>query len=238
MKTSRLSQKIHKWLGLLVGIQLVIWTISGFYMVVIDIDIIHGDHLVQPAAELSAESVREFSTKLPQLTRTYPEAQSLSLESLAGRAVFKVKTPSGTLLLDALNGETITAIDNSRINQLANIYYAGSGVIQNATLIESNPPREIGARPLPIWRIDFDDIWGTTLYISPITGALATRRHTLWRVFDFVWMLHIMDYDEREDINNILLRIVSILAFLLVLSGIWYLYFRLNVKSWFSKVSS
>jgi uncharacterized iron-regulated membrane protein len=238
LKTSRLSQKIHKWLGLLVGIQLVIWTISGFYMVVIDIDIIHGDHLVQPAAELSAESVREFSTKLPQLTRTYPEAQSLSLESLAGRAVFKVKTPSGTLLLDALNGETITAIDNSRINQLANIYYAGSGVIQNATLIESNPPREIGARPLPIWRIDFDDIWGTTLYISPITGALATRRHTLWRVFDFVWMLHIMDYDEREDINNILLRIVSILAFLLVLSGIWYLYFRLNVKSWFSKVSS
>jgi uncharacterized iron-regulated membrane protein len=238
LKTSRLSQKIHKWLGLLVGIQLVIWTISGFYMVVIDIDIIHGDHLVQPPAELSAESVRGFSTKLPQLTKTYPQAQALSLESLAGRAVVKVKTSSGTLLLDALNGETIAPIDSSKINQLANTYYAGTGVIQNATLIESNPPREIGARPLPIWRIDFDDIWGTTLYISPTTGALATRRHNLWRVFDFVWMLHIMDYDEREDINNTLLRIVSILSLLLVLSGIWYLYFRLNVKSWFSKVTS
>ena len=207
-------------------------------MVVIDINIIHGDHLVQPPAELSAESVRRFSTNLPQLTKTYPQAQALSLESLAGRAVVKVKTSSGTLLLDALNGETIAPIDSSKINQLANIYYAGTGEIQNATLIESNPPREIGARPLPIWRVDFDDVWGSTLYISPSSGALATRRHTLWRVFDFLWMLHIMDYDEREDVNNLLLRVVSFLAFLLVLSGVWHLYFRLNVKSWFAKVGS
>ena len=51
-------------------------------------------------------------------------------------------------------------------------------------------------------------------------------------------MLHIMDYDEREDINNLLLRVVSFLAFLLVLSGVWHLYFRLNVKSWFAKEGS
>jgi uncharacterized iron-regulated membrane protein len=238
LKTSRLSQKIHKWLGLLVGVQLVIWTISGFYMVVIDIDIIHGDHLVQPTAELSAENLGRFSARLPQLVKTYPDAQALSLVSLAGRAVVKVQTQNRTLLLDPLNGEPIAPIDSNRINQLAMTYYAANGVIEKATLIASNPPREIGARPLPLWRIDFDDIWGTTLYISPTSGALATRRHTLWRVFDFVWMLHIMDYDEREDVNNMLLRLVSFLAFLLVLSGVWYLYFRLNVKSWFARVNS
>lgn len=238
MKTSRLAQKLHKWLGLLVGVQLVIWTISGFYMVVIDIDIIHGDHLVQPTAELSAENLREFSTRLPQLVQTYPGAQTLSLISLAGRAVVKVTSQNRTLLLDPITGEPIAPIDSNRINQLAMTYYAANGVIEKATLIESNPPREIGARPLPLWRVDFDDIWGTTLYISPTSGALATRRHTLWRVFDFVWMLHIMDYDEREDVNNTLLRLVSFLAFLLVLSGVWYLYFRLNVKSWFARVNS
>ena len=207
-------------------------------MVVIDIDIIHGDHLVQPTAELSSENIREFSTRLPKLVKTYPEAQALSLVFLAGRAVVKVKTQRQTLLLDPLNAEPIAPIDSNRINQLAMSYYAANGMIEKATLIESNPPREIGARPLPIWRIDFDDIWGTTLYISPVSGALATRRHTLWRVFDFVWMLHIMDYDEREDVNNLLLRLVSFLAFLLVISGVWYLYFRLNVKSWFARVNS
>lgn len=46
MKASRLSQKLHKWLGLIVGVQLLIWTVSGFYMVLMDIDMIHGDHLV------------------------------------------------------------------------------------------------------------------------------------------------------------------------------------------------
>ena len=86
--------------------------------------------------------------------------------------------------------------------------------------------------------MNFDDAWGTTFYVSPITGELSTRRHTLWRVFDFVWMLHIMDYDERENVNNKILRTVSILALLLVLTGIWYLYFRLDVRGWLRRSSS
>ena len=46
------------------------------------------------------------------------------------------------------------------------------------------------------------------VYHKP-TGELVTRRHELWRVFDFVWMLHIMDYDTREDVNNPLLRVFT-----------------------------
>jgi exosortase/archaeosortase len=34
---------------------------------------------------------------------------------------------------------------------------------------------------------------------------VITVRSDIWRVFDFFWMLHIMDYDEREDFNNPLL---------------------------------
>ena len=218
------------------GIQLVIWTVSGFYMVVVDIDIIHGDHLVQPTPELSQVSINQFSDTLVQLSQNNPEAEIIALKSIAGQAVVEVSTSTNIQLLAAESGNPLAPIDAKAAMRLARGYYAGTGEIKETTLIESEPPREIGARPLPIWRVDFDDWWGSTLYISPVTGALATRRHTLWRVFDFVWMLHIMDYDEREDVNNWLLRVVSLLAFLLVLSGVWYLYFRLNVKSWFSRV--
>ena len=217
------------------GVQLVIWTISGFYMVVVDIDIIHGDHLINPAPELSAESLQKFSSILPQLSKTYPDARTLSLVSLAGRPVVEVKTNKATLLINPLDGQQLAPIDINTVNRLATSYYAGSALIGKTTLIESNPPAEIGGRALPLWRVDFDDVWGTTLYISSTTGALATRRHTLWRVFDFLWMLHIMDYEEREDVNNLLLQIVSFFALLLVLSGVWYLYFRLNVRSWWRK---
>ena len=46
-----LSRKTHKWLGLAVAAQAVIWTLSGLYMTAVDIDIIHGDHFIH-AAEL------------------------------------------------------------------------------------------------------------------------------------------------------------------------------------------
>ena len=64
-----------------------------------------------------------------------------------------------------------------------------------------------------------------TFYLSPATGELVSRRHELWRVFDIVWMLHIMDYDERENVNNWLLRGFTWLAVLTALSGAWLLWF-------------
>ena len=220
------------------GIQLVIWTISGFYMVVVDIDIIHGDHLVLPTAELSAEQLKRFSATASKLANSNQEYKAITLKSLGDRAVIELNTPNETQLIDALSSQPLALIDAESVRRLAKTYYAGTGEIKETLLIDTEPPGEIGARALPIWRVDFDDLWGSTLYIFPTTGALATRRHTLWRVFDFLWMLHIMDYDEREDINNTLLRIVSLLAFLMVLSGVWYLYFRLNVKSWFARGKS
>ena len=207
-------------------------------MVVVDIDIIHGDHLVTQSGELSEKTVDRFSSSLSQLWELHQGAQAIALKPIGGRSVIQITYPDNTILLDAQNGESLAPLDELAANRLAMSYYAGSGEIRKSSLIETNPPREIGARTLPLWRIDFGDVWGTTLYISPTTGELATRRHTLWRIFDFVWMLHIMDYDEREDINNMLLRLVSFFAFLLVLSGVWYLYFRLNMKSWFTKVNS
>ena len=235
MRASRLSQKLHKWLGLLVGLQLVIWSISGFYMVVVNIDIIHGNHLVRPAVPIANKDLALFSAQLNGLLEGNSEAKAISLSMKNSRAIAEISAPGNTILFDINDGSVTSQIDESAARELAKSYYAGSSKIENISLINNNPPREIGSRPLPVWRIDFEDTWGTTLYISATTGALSTRRHTLWRVFDFVWMLHIMDYDERDDINNALLRIVSILAFLLVLSGVWYLYFRLNVRSWFRR---
>jgi hypothetical protein len=76
--------------------------------------------------------------------------------------------------------------------------------------------------------VDFDDVWNSSFYIDPNSGLFTTRRHSLWRVFDFLWMLHIMDYDERADINNTVLRLFSIFGTLMGLSGVWLLFYSFN----------
>jgi exosortase/archaeosortase len=59
---------------------------------------------------------------------------------------------------------------------------------------------------------------------------LVTKRHDFWRLFDIMWMLHIMDYDTREDIHNPLLTIMASLALLTALAGLALVYisFRSN----------
>lgn len=44
-----LVRRTHKWLALVVGVQALIWAVSGMYMTAIHIDTIHGDHFVRAA---------------------------------------------------------------------------------------------------------------------------------------------------------------------------------------------
>ena len=63
-----------------------------------------------------------------------------------------------------------------------------------------------------MWRVDFDDSRHTTIYVSPQTGKVVGRRNTIWRVYDFFWMLHIMDYSARDNFNNPLVVTAAIVA--------------------------
>jgi hypothetical protein len=58
----------------------------------------------------------------------------------------------------------------------------------------------------------------------------VTRRHRFWRWFDFLFMLHIMDYETRENVNNPLLRGATVLAATTAVSGLWLLYFSFRHK--------
>ena len=225
MPTALISRKVHKWLSLTVGLQVALWSISGFYMVVMDLDFIHGDPLVR---NLQMPLVRtEQTASFRDIVTRYPLATEVVLKTLPGfsHPLYEVTAANEKLLLDARDGRRLSPLSARAAEALARHYYAGSGEPVSVVLLTDSPPLEIQTRPLPLWRIDFDDWLATTLYVHPDTGVLVTRRHRFWRWFDFMWMLHIMDYDERSDVNNALLRIATLLGGVGVLSGVWLLYF-------------
>ena len=51
-------------------------------------------------------------------------------------------------------------------------------------------------------------------------GELLARRTDRWRIFDFLWMLHIMDFDTRDDFNHPLLQLAAVLGLIIALSGV------------------
>jgi hypothetical protein len=139
--------------------------------------------------------------------------------------VYELTAAGRKILVDAANGQQLSPLSAGMIRQLARTYYAGSGELVAVELLEHEVPMEIRGRAPPLWRADFDDWLQTTLYLQPDTGALVARRHRLWRWYDFLWMLHIMDYGERETPTGIVPRVATVLGAITVLSGVWLLYF-------------
>ena len=58
------------------------------------------------------------------------------------------------------------------------------------------------------------------IYVDATSGRLRAVRTNSWRLFDFLWSLHIMDYDEREDFNHWLIKLLAIMSLVTVLSGL------------------
>ena len=75
------------------------------------------------------------------------------------------------------------------------------------------------------------------VYLDPYSEEIVAIRSNQWRVWDFMWGIHIMDWNERDNIGNIFLKIFSILALLSALSGI-YLFFVTNKRNKSSTLES
>lgn len=218
MRLPALARKTHKWLALIVGVQAVFWTLSGLYMTAVHIDIIHGDHLVRSAKPqpIALSGLVEPTFLVPGGTR------AVRLESQLGQPVYIVDAIPGPMLFDARNGQLLSPLDEAAARQRAEALFAGEGGVKKIELLDQ-APSEIKRRPVPIWRVEFAGAWKPTLYISPQTGELVAKRHDLWRIFDFVWMFHIMDYEARENVNNLLLRTATWMAVATSATGAWLL---------------
>lgn len=61
----------------------------------------------------------------------------------------------------------------------------------------------------------------TVAYLDVDSGELVAIRGDAWRVWDFLWSLHIMDYDTRDHIGTPLLKVFSVMALLSALLGLF-----------------
>lgn len=220
------ARKTHKWLALFIGLQVVIWSLSGLYMTAVHIDIIHGDHLVRQSPSASARAV-DLADPVNVLSAN--GGQALRLARVRGRPAYVVTGEAGESVVDASSGRLLPPPSEAEIHAIARSTYTGSEPIASAALITEIPGEVRGRKP-PLWRVEFDHWNKPTLYFSPATGELLTRRHELWRIFDFVWMLHIMDYETRDNVNNTLLRVATWGAVLMALSGAWQLIYAFPKK--------
>jgi uncharacterized iron-regulated membrane protein len=212
----------HKWLGLIVGVQMILWVASGLFMTAVPIEIVRGEHNVRKAdpSEISLEALPALRDLLREpITRA-------ELTVLIGRPVWRIdRAGKAHSLVDAQTGAMLSPLSAATALAIAQQDFEGQGAAQGVKLISTDPPIEYRAS-LPVWHVRFADTENTRVYVSPLTGKVVARRTDTWRVYDFLWSLHIMDYRGRDDFNHPLVVIASVLALILSVTGLWIVVVR------------
>lgn len=216
MRPQLLIRKIHRWFGLILGIQILLWFASGFLMSWMPIEEIHGDHLLQ------AQSADTISLNDIDLTAIAKQVEapivSSRIKSWLGQTVVEVETTNKTHLFETPSMNLITPISEGQVRAVLVTHLLPQYEILSIQQISEVPPEARG-RKAPLWQVHLSGDESPVIYISAETGEIVAKRVDRWRLFDFVWMLHIMDYDEREDFNHPLLYLTAFSAFLFTLSG-------------------
>lgn len=216
MKFRRLIELIHLWLGLILGAQVVLWMASGVVMTFFDLALVRGESNAAVRIPIELEA-RNYSSPGGVIAQT-PGANELKLKHFLGRPAWEARGAEGVALFDAQTGEKLSPLSADRARAVAREDFVGDGKIETVELI-ADPPIEF-RRPGPIWRVSLSDNLETRLYISPDTGEVVARRNKIWRLYDFFWMLHTMDYAGRDNFNNPLVKTASATALLFSLSGV------------------
>jgi hypothetical protein len=224
-RLARRIAQVHKWLGLIVGIQLVIWTSTGLFFTSFAIADIHGDHL-RRAPEQTHVDVSRVKLSTTDALRAVVEdhPSEVILKSVAGEPVYEIRAQIGVFLVSAETGAIISPVPEEAARTIATSAWLGSGKLLHTDLIDK-APREAGLQG-QVWAAHFEGKGHPIIYVSATNGDLGPVRTDLWRTYDFLWSLHIMDYDERENFHHPLIIAAAILALSTVLFGVALLLHR------------
>jgi uncharacterized iron-regulated membrane protein len=226
-----LSAKIHKWLALLLAVPILFWFVSGLFFAIAPIETVRSEHAV---ARVAAEplTIDAAAAGLGRLAAAGAgPGDRIELRRMIGHPVALVSNGEGRpRLFDLRSGRQLSPIPAGLAAAIAERDHAGPLRPLRVEAVTSNSPEYRGL--LPAWRVDFDDGANRSLYVAADTGLVTARRSTLWRVFDFLWSLHILDFKDHADFNTPLLAGATSLALVVVVSGVVLLPNRLGFTAW------
>ena len=214
----QLLKKLHKWVGLFIGIQVILWLLSGLAISLLDPIKVNGRQWASPAVaepQIIGPTALLEPTELP--SEHLKDALGIDLTIRHGKPVYLVRHTGGETLVNGIDGSLIM-IQKADAEKLARKDFSGDGEVISVERGMA-PDMETRDHTGAYWRVNFSDKANTAIYIAASTGKILERRNSYWRVRDFFWMLHIMDYAGHQNFNHPLIITVALVAIWLGLSG-------------------
>ena len=210
----------HKYLSFFISIQLLLWTISGIYFAFNKIENVRGEqYRVQTSSDYNFQKI-EFEI---------PNAESVNVKKRLGKTIIAASTKNGMRYFNE-EGGALQKISFDEAKQLVSKQTSLKPMAVEE-IYTSAKGSEYRGRELPLYKVVTRNANDNEInaYLNIFTGEVVAIRSAQWRIWDLMWGFHIMDWQERDNIDNLLLKIFSILALVSSISGI-LLFFKIDIK--------
>lgn len=218
MAKQRIMQRFarwHIWLGWLVGVPILMWTVTGLIMVIKPIEEVRGNHLRKEVPERALPADMQIAVSLPAET-TRP-VRSVTTQVERGETITRILYMDGTSARFRPDGSAMGPLSEVEARLIVAEQIVGGDKVANTARFDADSVPFDFRRELPVWQVALAD--GTHVYVGTETGNIEAVRTAWWRTFDFVWGLHIMDLKTREDTSHPVLILFAILSVIGALLG-------------------
>ena len=215
-----LVRNTHKYLSILISIQLLLWTISGIYFAFNQIELVRGEQYRLPQA---------FSVDLSKVNLVLDSVKSIQVARRFGEEILIVRKEAGTEYLN-LEGDALQKLSREQATSIVSTVTSLTPLAVEE-INDPEPGSEYRGRNLPLFKVITQDQENDEInvYVDAISGQVVAIRSEQWRLWDLMWGLHIMDWETRDEINNWLLKLFSVLALISSLTGV-FIFFRWDWK--------
>ncbi len=215
-----LVRNTHKYLSILISIQLLLWTISGIYFAFNQIELVRGEQYRLPQV---------FSIDLSKVNLVLDSAKSVQVARRFGEEILIVRKETETEYLN-LEGVALEKLSREQATSIVSTVTSLTPLAVEE-INDPEPGSEYRGRNLPLFKVVTQDQENDEInvYVDAISGQVVAIRSEQWRLWDLMWGLHIMDWETRDEINNWLLKLFSVLALISSLTGV-FIFFRWDWK--------
>lgn len=212
----RFMQWLHRWVSLILIIQVLLWIISAAIFSLMGHHAMSGHHYMRHVhPEMLSEQAPQWS--LNEVRKRFPTADSIVLSNVLGHPQYQVKIDSQWTYLDGLTGAPWQT-DADLAQQLAVASYDGPGAVEAVTAIEKSD--ELFDWKGPGYRIDFADDLNTRVYVDSASGQVVDHRNTQWVIADWAFKFHFMDYSGERSFNHLLIWAAGLFSLWFSLAGL------------------
>ncbi|MGI2171781.1 PepSY domain-containing protein [Shewanella sp. MF05960] len=230
-------QQLHKWLGLLIGLQLLLWIVTGLLLNMIPSAWFSASmHQQQSVVAQTTPISLQITVSINDVVRlSHMPLSDIELIAILARPAYQLTQVNGqqvfvwadTLQTTTKHQQVLSRVSltDLQIQQISRASYRGDAKLAPAKALKHDTTMPVGTL-----MITANDEVDTRIYVNRHSGSVIAHQNNRSDYQQWLLMLHFMDYNSENGVsfNHFWTQIIAVLSLIFAISGVRLLLYQLQ----------